>query len=125
VSERLEELKNAFKASNIHKVGLPVSDGILFVEFDDIIMLEADRMYTKVYTKSEGMVLVSKPIKFFIDILNDSNQFYRPHRSFLINLKRIKQYINKDGGYIIMDNQQTVGISREKKEEFFEVMQSN
>jgi len=125
VSERLEELKNTFKASNIKKVGLPVADGVLFVEFDDIVMLEADRMYTKVFTHSEGVILVSKPLKFFIEVLQDSAQFYKPHRSFLINLKRIKQYVNKDGGYIIMDNQQTVGISRDKKDEFFEVIQSN
>ena len=117
--------KNTFKATNIKKIGLPMSNGVLFVEFDDIIMLEADRMYTKVFTKNDGDILVSKPMKFFIDILKDSTEFYRPHRSYLINLKHIKQYVNQDGGYIIMDNQQTVGISRDKKEEFFELLQSN
>jgi two-component system LytT family response regulator len=125
VGERLEELKKSFKATNIRKIGLPVSNGVLFVEFDDIIMLEADRMYTKFITQSDGDVLISKPMKFFIDILKDSKEFYRPHRSYLINLKHIKQYVNQDGGYIVMDNQQTVGISREKKDEFFEVLQSN
>lgn len=125
VSERLEELKNTFKATNIRKIGLPISNGVLFIEFDDIVMLEADRMYTKVFTKNDGDILVSKPMKFFIDILKESKEFYRPHRSYLINLKHIKQYVNQDGGYLIMDNQQTVGISRDKKEEFFEVLQSN
>lgn len=125
VSERLEELKNTFKASNVRKIGLPVSNGILFVEFDDIIMLEADRMYTKVFTKSEGELLVSKPMKFFIDVLQDASEFYRPHRSFVINLKHIKQYVNQDGGYIVMNNQKSVTISRDKKDEFFEVIQSN
>lgn len=125
VSERLEELKNSFKATNIRKIGLPVSNGVLFVEFDHIIILEADRMYTKVYTQNDGVILVSKPMKFFTDILQDSSEFYRPHRSYLINLKHIKQYVNQDGGYIIMDNQETVGISRDKKDEFFEVLQSN
>jgi len=125
VSERLEELKNTFKATSIRKIGLPVSNGILFVEFDDIIMMEADRMYTKVSTTNDGELLVSKPMKFFTDNLCDATEFYRPHRSFLINLKHIKQYVNQDGGYIIMNNKKTVGISREKKEEFFEVIQSN
>jgi two-component system LytT family response regulator len=125
VGERLEELKKAFKASNINKIGLPVADGILFVGFDDIIMLEADRMYTKVFTENQEMILVSKPLKFFIDALQGSAQFYKPHRSYIINLKRIKQYVNKDGGYIVMDNQKTVSISREKREEFFELLGSN
>lgn len=125
VSERLEELKNTFKATNVRKIGLPVSNGVLFVEFNDIIMLEADRMYTKIFTINDGDILVSKPLKFFTDILIDVVEFYKPHRSYLINLKHIKQYINQDGGYIIMNNQKTVGISRDKKEEFFEVIQSN
>ncbi len=125
VSERLEELKNTFKAANVRKMGLPVANGVLFVSFDHIIMLEADRMYTKVCTLKDGEVLVSKPMKFFIEILGKSPEFYRPHRSFLINLNHIKQYVNQDGGYIIMENQKTVGISRDKREEFFEVIQSN
>lgn len=124
VSERLEELKNTLKASSIRKIGLPVSDGVLFVKFDDIILLKADRMYTQVFTKENGEILVSKPMKFFEDILHDLREFYRPHRSFLINLKHIKQYVNQQGGYIIMDNEEIVSISKEKKEEFFEVMQS-
>jgi two-component system LytT family response regulator len=125
IGERLEELKNTLKASNLKKIGLPVSNGVLFVEFDDIILLEADRMYTNVFTKSEGKILVSKPMKFFTELLQNVNTFYRPHRSYLINLTHIKQYVNQDGGYIVMDNQKSVAISREKKEEFLEVMQGN
>ncbi len=123
VSERLEELRNTLKVSNIRKIGLPVSNGVLFVELDDVIMMEADRMYTKVFTTGDGELLVSKPMKFFTDILEDVREFYRPHRSFVINLKHIKKYVNQDGGYIIMDNQKLVGISKDKKDEFFQVMQ--
>lgn len=124
VCERLEELKNTLNATAIRKIGLPVSNGILFVKIDDIICLEADRMYTKVFTETNGEHLVSKPMKFFIDILNQATEFYQPHRSFLINLKHINQYVNQDGGYIIMENQKTISISREKKAEFLELMQA-
>lgn len=123
VSERLEELRNALNVSNIRKIGLPVSNGVLFIEVDDIVMMEADRMYTKVFTKSSRELLVSKPMKFFVDHLIEMTEFYKPHRSFLINLKHIKQYVNQDGGYIVMDNDQLVSISKDKKDEFFQVMQ--
>ena len=124
VSERLEELKNTLNATAIRKIGLPVSNGILFVKLDELICLEADRMYTKVFTENNGELLVSKPMKFFIDILNQAKEFYQPHRSYLINLKHINQYVNQDGGYIIMDNQKSISISREKKAEFLEIMQA-
>ena len=50
--------------------------------------------------------------------------FYRPHRSFLINLAFIKEYIKKDGGYIVMENDKTVSISNDKKEEFLTIVQN-
>ena len=124
VSERLEELKNTLNATSIRKIGLPVSNGILFVKIDEIICLEADRMYTKVFTENNGELLVSKPMKFFIDILQQITEFYQPHRSFLINLKHINQYVNQDGGYIIMENEKNISISREKRAEFLELMKA-
>ncbi|MEQ8907399.1 response regulator transcription factor [Ekhidna sp.] len=124
VSERLDELRNTLKSSSIKKIGLPVADGVLFVKFDDIIILKADRMYTRVFTETNGEILVSKPLKFFMDLLVDAPEFYQTHRSYLINLKYIKQYVNKDGGYIVMENEEIASLSRERKEEFFEVIQN-
>ncbi|WP_425389927.1 LytR/AlgR family response regulator transcription factor [Ekhidna sp.] len=124
VSERLEELRNTLKSSNIRKIGLPVADGVLFVKFDDIVLLKADRMYTEVHLTDKDPILVSKPMKFFEDMLMDAKEFYRPHRSFIINLRFIKQYVTQDGGYIIMDNDENVSISRDKKDELFKVMQN-
>ena len=124
VSERLEELKNTLQVSKVKKIGLPVSNGILFVKLDELILMEADRMYTKVFTTSDDEILVSKPLKFFMDMLEGISEFYKPHRSFLINLKYIRQYVNQDGGYIVMDNDKRVSISRDKKDEFLEVLQN-
>jgi two-component system LytT family response regulator len=75
-----------------------------------------------VHTKSDGEILVSKPMKFFLDILGNLPEFYKPHRSYLINLKYIKQYVSKDGGYIVMENDKNVSLSKEKKEAFFEAI---
>ena len=50
--------------------------------------------------------------------------FYKPHRSYLINLKYLKEYIKKDGGYIIMDNDKSVSIANDKKEEFLTIVQN-
>lgn len=124
INERLAELKNTLGANKVRKIGLPVSNGVLFVKFDDIILMEAERMYTKVYTTSDDEILVSKPLKFFVDLLSDATEFYKPHRSFLINLKFLKRYVTSDGGYIVMENEKSVSISKEKKEEFLELMQS-
>lgn len=124
INVKLEELRQSLTASNFKKIGLPNADGIKFVNFNDIIMLEADGMYTKVSTISDDATLVSKPLKFFVNVLQNIKTFYRPHRSYLINLSYINAYVKKDGGYIIMENKKTVSISNDKKEEFLTIVQN-
>ncbi|MFK7748014.1 MAG: LytR/AlgR family response regulator transcription factor [Kordia sp.] len=124
INIKLEELKKSLASSNFNKIGLPFSDGFKFVDFNDIILLEADGMYTKITTVNDSEILVSKPLKHFVSLLEKINTFYKPHRSYLINLKYIKEYIKKDGGYIVMDNNETVSISKDKKEEFLAIVQN-
>ncbi|WP_046757271.1 LytR/AlgR family response regulator transcription factor [Kordia jejudonensis] len=124
INIKLEELKKSLASSNFNKIGLPFSDGFKFVNFNEIILLEADGMYTKITTLNESEILVSKPLKHFVALLGKIKTFYKPHRSYLINLTYIKEYIKKDGGYIIMDNNETVSISKDKKEEFLAIVQN-
>lgn len=124
INERLKELKSTLEASKVRKIGLPVSNGILFVKFDNILYFEADRMYTNVMTTDQGALLISKPLKFFIEALTGISEFYKPHRSYLVNLKFLRQYVQQDGGYIIMDDQKTISLSKDKKEEFLQLMQN-
>lgn len=123
VNQKIEELKNVFESQSFKKIGLPVKDGVEFVAFDDIIMMEADGMYTKISTKTKGEMLISKPLKYFVDILKNITVFYKPHRSYLINLQHIQKYVKSDGGYIVMENNKAVSISKDKTEEFMAVMQ--
>ena len=118
LSLKLQELKESLSLVEFKKIGLPVADGIKFVELKNIISFEADGMYTTVDTTTEGKILISKPIKYFANLLAKVPYFYKPHRSFLINLRFIKQYVKSDGGYLILDNGKTVSISKEKREEF-------
>ncbi len=124
ISLKLEELNKSLKTSNFNKIGLPFSDGLKFVNFEDIILFEADGMYTKVTTVKETEILVCKPLRHFVDLLEIQPNFYKPHRSYLINLKYIREYIRKDGGYIIMDNDKSVSIANDKKEEFLTIIQN-
>ncbi len=124
ISLKLEELKNSLKSSNFNKIGLPFADGFKFVTIEDVILFEADGMYTKVTTTKETEMLVCKPLRHFVSLLENLPYFYKPHRSYFINLKFIKEYIKKDGGYIVMDNDKTVSISNDNKEEFLTLIQN-
>lgn len=124
LNERLETLSQALRSKEFKKIGLPVKDGVEFVNFDDIVLLEADRMYTNIYiVNRDKPILISKPLKYFVDILQHLTFFYKPHRSYYVNLKFISKYVKSDGGYIVMDNNKQVSLSKEKTDEFIQLMQ--
>lgn len=122
INSKLNELKESLSSSNFKKIGLPISNGIKFVPFEKIVMMEADGMYTKVTIEGEDEILISKPLKHFVESLKNIPLFYRPHRSFLISLKYVSQYIKSDGGYILMDNGASVTISKENRDQFLELI---
>lgn len=123
IDTKLNDLKKVFQQISLNKMVLEIPKGILFVSHDDILFFEADGMYTKVYMKNNETQLICKPLKHFVDQLTDKPIFYKPHRSYLINLKYIKELSKKDGFYLIMENGKTIPIAKEKKDEFLQLIQ--
>jgi two-component system LytT family response regulator len=122
ITNQFDDLKKAFKQLSLNKIALEIPKAIIFVTHDDIQLFEADGMYTKVYLSAGKTELICKPLKHFVEQLKDKPIFYKPHRSYLINLKNIKEFIKKDGFYILMDNDVTVPISKDKKDEFLRLI---
>src|SRR5690349_10161218 len=112
--QRLELLRDVLKTDEVRKIAFPMSDGLLFTEVDEIIFIEADGAYSYVYLKNGSRVLVSKKLKFFEDLLAGRRTFFRPHRSFLINVNFIRRYL-KGEGTLVMDNDSNVTLSRDRK----------
>lgn len=119
---KLENLKQALEQIAVTKIALDVPKGILFMNLDDIVYFEADGMYTKVHLKAGETKLVSKPLKFFCDQLENKPIFFKCHRSFLVNLMFVKELIKNEGDYLILENKQTIPIAKSKKDEFIAVI---
>lgn len=132
---RLEEKKSAptreqfeLLLQNIQKIGkntpqriaLTTNDGLIFVPTADILYCMAESNYTVVVLAGGKKVLVSKVLKEVDEALS-GNDFCRVHNSYLININRIKKFVRGEGGYIIMDDDATIGISRSRKQEFMEL----
>lgn len=121
ISQKYISLKENLKSPiQVKKIALPISDGLLFVEVSNIIYLKAEGSYTHVILKDQK-IFVSKKIKEIENLLPPT-PFFRTHRSYVIHLKFVKKFVKKDGGYIIMDNDDVVSISHANKEEFVKLM---
>lgn len=121
--ERVELLKNTWQQEKISKIALPIAEGFLFVEINEIMYLQADGAYTHLILRDKRRFTVSKNIKNFEDLLK-IEIFFRPHRSYLINLNAVKQFYRQDGGYVVMENGDSISVSKEKKDEFLQAFQS-
>ena len=103
------------------RLAIPTSDGMEYLSPKDIIRIEADRSYSWFFLNGNRKILVSTHLKEFQELLSDRH-FFRSHNSHLVNLKFVKKFIRKDGGYIEMLDGSHVPISRNKKDIFLDHM---
>ncbi len=123
LSDRLEQLEKNMINLQFDKIALEVPKGFLFVPYDEIIYLQAQGMYTDVFMKGRNKENICKPLGRFVEQLSKSPYFYKPHRSYLINLKFIKEVRKTDGYYIVLENGKLIPVSRENKAEFLEIIE--
>jgi len=107
----------------LNKICLSTSDGLDFIEVDTILYCKANGSYTTFVIDNKKDILVSRHLKEYVSLFND-HDFMRVHNSFLVNLKNIDKFVRNDGGYVLMKNGDRVNISRSKKDEFVEAMNS-
>lgn len=99
-------------------IALSTQQGLLFVKIDDIMYLEASSCYTYIVMSDKTKHLASKTMATFEEVLNDNALFFRTHKSHIVNLKFIKQYIRGEGGELIMQDGNNIALSRNRKQEF-------
>jgi two-component system LytT family response regulator len=68
-----------------------------------------------------GKRVISKTLKEFEDMLVPFD-FFRPHNSFLVSLKKVKEFIRGDGGYLVMENKMKIPVSKNKREELMDLL---
>ncbi|MEM7372434.1 MAG: response regulator [Bacteroidota bacterium] len=99
------------------RLAISTSEGMEFIQVEDIIYCQASGNYTVVHLPNKQHLLVSKTLKDFELLLEDKG-FCRVHHASLINLKHIQKYIKGEGGYVLLNDGHSVDISRRRKEEF-------
>lgn len=116
--KQFELLEQKINQKDVTQKQLAIStlEGIYFATLDEIIHIDADSSYTRIYLTNGDMIMSSKPLKHFEELLEDYN-FVRIHQSHIINLKLIRRYVRGDGGQVIMMNGTEIEVSRRKKDD--------
>ncbi len=119
----LATLKKTFQNSYISPK-IPISDtkGTHILAVYDIIYCIGEGNYTKFVMNNNIEILISKNLKQFENKLTPYN-FLRIHKSYLINLDKIKLLSKKQGVFALMDNGKEIPVSRTFKKNLYEAIE--
>lgn len=120
LDKKFKTLLNNLKPENkLKKVGIPDGDGLIFINLADIIRCDSDGNYTFFILTSGKKIVASRTLGEYEQLFADDN-FFRIHRSHLINLQHVKKYLKGEGGYVIMSDNSQVEVSRRNKNDFLQ-----
>lgn len=103
------------------KLVLHTSDSIFVIQTEDLIRCESEKNYTTFYLKDGRKIVTSKTIKDYDALLN-SLPFYRCHRSHIMNFNYFDRYDKREGGIIIMKNEDQIPLARSNRDAFFSLL---
>lgn len=105
--------------SAMDKLALPDIKGYVYVDIPDIIRIQADGRYSKIFRRSGQQHTVTKNILEYEEQLA-AYHFFRCHKSHLINLHCVQQYLRE--GYVVMSDNANVEVSRNCKDELVKLL---
>lgn len=123
----LESLKNLSDSlvhnKKSHRITISHTKGLKLVDDHDILRLEASGNCTLIYFKDGSRYLDTRTMKIYEEMLDDT-RFYRVHKSHIINLDYLKEYVSEDGNTAVLEGDVHVPIARNRLTEFIKTMKS-
>lgn len=112
----LTALIQSIKNQTQRKISIPTSNGTEYVSLNEIMYLEADRSYCRIFLTQKNNIMLSKSMNE-IEQLLPSNEFFRIHKSHIVNLAFVKKILRTDGGTVELIDGTHLLISKTKKED--------
>jgi two-component system LytT family response regulator len=116
-----EKNENTLRLTFSGKLEIPVKEGIFYCAVADVIRIESDGSYSTFYVADGKRYVLSKGLKEYEELLPEK-EFFRVHKSHLINIHKIRKYVRNDGNFLEMEDGCQIEVARRKKDEFLEAM---
>lgn len=115
---------NLERPKNLQKLILKTADKIYSINIQDIVNCESDKNYTTFYFINAPKLVVSTNLKEYETLLSPYN-FFRTHKSHLINLSYFDYFVKSEGGNtIVMKNKTVIPLSVRKKDDFLSLLET-
>jgi two-component system, LytTR family, response regulator len=109
------------KPSN--RIAISHTKGLKIVDDNTIIHLEASGNCTMIYFEDGSRYLDTRTLKIYENLL-DQNKFFRVHKSHIINLNFLTEYLNEDGHFAVLKSKQYIPVARNRVAEFVRMLKT-
>ncbi|MDX1774473.1 LytTR family two component transcriptional regulator [Oceanihabitans sediminis] len=100
--------------STNNKLIIPTQKGLSFIPQEEVLHLEGYEGYTKIHIINGVTIMSSYNLGKFEKLL--SSKFFKCHKSHIINIEKVRHFENE--GYVVLDNETRVPISKTNKKAF-------
>lgn len=116
--EQLNHFQRQMNSKRVNKIAVSSLSGVVFINLDDILYIEASSNYSILVLLDGEKVIVSKTLKDVQEILENRN-FFRIHRQYIINLNKVK-YFNKNDCLLTLENNKQLQVARIQRDRFID-----
>ncbi len=97
------------------KLLVPTISGVEIIPLEEVVYLSSDRNYTNIFLTSGEKLYVSKTLKYFSDML-DETYFLRIHKSTIVHCNQIRRINKISGGQVELIDGTMLKLSEAGKE---------
>lgn len=112
----LTVLSQTLKSNLVQNILVTDKGQQVVIDVSTIIAIEAKESYAQIYTFNKKY-LISKNLKHFETVLSDNHEFFRTHKSWIINKTHLLNY-SKSNFTITLKEGITAKLSKYKKDDF-------
>jgi two-component system LytT family response regulator len=118
----LESLSKALQyPTPLPRITINHSRGFKIVEQSDLMYLEGDGNYTSIVFMDGSRYVDSKSIGVYENMLEPAH-FYRIHKSHIVNVSCVKEFLSDSGHYVVMKNNTRLPVSRMRLPRFLDLL---
>ncbi len=99
------------------RLSISYSKGIKIIQDDSIAYVEADGNCSLLHFRDGTRYLDTRTLGLYEEILNPA-KFFRIHKSYLINLNELVEYVSEDGYFALLRDGKRLPVARNRVSDF-------
>lgn len=112
-------IENLSNERSFNTIGVNSDGSTEFLTVKNIVRLQGESNYTRIFLKGDKTIVVSKTLVEFEELLSDLG-FFRVHKTHLVNLAFVKTIVKSSDSHLILHDDTVIPVSRRRKAALFE-----